>query len=81
MQEFVADLISMQAAHSTFDLSCTQIADSITLRRFDEHATEQTNHTSCVEQMVRLAGWHGILNASDKVITPRSVLAAHMLLL
>lgn len=75
-----ADLVPMQTTHSAFNLSCAQIAETISLRRFDEYATKQANHTGCVYKMVRLAGWHCILDGSDKVVAPRSILSAHMVL-
>ena len=54
--------------------------DPITLRGLDKDTAEQANHTARMKQMVRIVGWHSIFNASDKVVTPCSVLTAHVFL-
>jgi len=70
----------MQPAHSSFDFCSIDITDSVTLGSFDENTTEQPNHASCVKQMVWFLGRHNVLDTPNEVVTPRTVLAAHVLL-
>ena len=75
------NLVAVQTAHSTFDLSSVDVTDLMTLGGFDENTAEQSNHASGMQKMVRLIGRHAILNASNKIVTPGSVLPAHVVLL
>lgn len=44
-----ADLVSMQTAHSSFDFSSIEVADTVTLGCFDKHTTKKSNHTGRVQ--------------------------------
>lgn len=75
------DLVTVQTAHPSFDLSSIDVSDLLTLGGFDENTTKQSNHVRGMQKMVWLIGRHAILNASDKIVPPCSVLPAHVFML
>lgn len=71
-------LVTMQATHTPLDLGAMDLLDATADRRFDKDAGEQAYHTGRMEQTVRLIMRHEILQTPSKMISPGSVLVAHV---
>lgn len=76
-----AYLVAVQAAHSALDFCRVDVFDPAADCGFDVHATEEADHAGRVKEGIGLIRRHVVLETSCQVVTPRSVLMAHVFLL